>query len=117
MCDWKKDITKEDLKLVDKAMTKLRHYIDEIENSGTPFELICNNDKIKYDILGNGFFVFKYTGPSRTQLRILYRFIRQEGNKYNLEIHKVYSKKHTVNGFQNQYLKDFEIYLKKKEYI
>jgi hypothetical protein len=116
MCSWKKDITSEELKLVNKAMEKLRHYIDELENSGTPFEQICNNDKVKYDILGNGFFVFKYVGPSRTQLRILYRFTRQSPKQYELEIHKVYSKK-SDQKTQGQYLKDFSAYLTKNNLI
>lgn len=113
MCkDWKKNHTKEEIKVVEKAMTKLRYLIDTVESTGTPFEKIFNNDTIKYDVLGNNFFTFKYKGLANTQARILYRFIRKDPDTYDLEIHMVYVKRKDSN-IQRTYIDEFERYVKK----
>jgi len=113
MCkNWQKDLTKEERKVVDAAMEKLHTLIDTIEATGTPFEKIFNNDVIKYDVLGNNFFTFKYKGPSSTQVRILYHFKRTSENSYVLDIHDVYIKhKDLPKGKKNEYIRIFEQYV------
>ena len=112
MCkDWKKDLNKEEIKVVEKAMTKLRYLIDTVESTGTPFEKIFNNDTIKYDVLGNNFYTFKYKGLANTQARILYRFIRTSLDTYELEIHLVHIKRSDLN-IQRTYIDKFERYVK-----
>lgn len=113
MCrNWDKELTKEERKVVDMAMDKLRTLINTIEATGTPFEKIFNNDVIKYDVLGHNFFTFKYKGPSSTQARILYRFNRINEQSYTLDIHKVYIKRKDFNkGKSNEYIRIFENYV------
>ena len=93
--------------LINRAMKKLERQITTLESSGTPFEKLFNNDAIKYDVLGNGFYTYKFIAENSSQLRILYRFVRKE-NGFILECHKVEIKRRSGKG----YIKDFEEYVK-----
>lgn len=109
MCkDWKKELTREEVKIVEIAMKKLKGLIDQFESSGTPFEKIFNNDVIKYKVMGNNFYVFKFQGASRTQARILYEFIRKPDG-YDLKVHSVYIKR--SYRFENEYFEQFRKYM------
>ena len=55
-------------KAVDSSVNKLVSRIEAYEREGTPFERICNDDKVKYDVLGNGYYTFK-NQSQRIQLR------------------------------------------------
>lgn len=113
MCkDWKKKLPVDEVRNVEAGMKKLRSMIEQLEGQGTPFEKIFNNDVIKYDILGNNFFVFKHHGKANSQVRILYRFVRNPDKSFDLEIHQVYIKRKDLGKLQNAYLKDFEKYVK-----
>lgn len=81
------------------------------ESYGNAFEKIYNNETLKYDILGNGFHTFKYQGRDRSQIRLLYRFIRKENGDYEIQLHKVYIKRRNTK----EYMKTFEGYV--KEYV
>lgn len=94
-------------KEIEKAFEKLHKMIDVEESYGVPFEKIFNNDTIKYDILGGGFYTFKSQGRDRSQIRILYKFIREKQGEYNLEMHMVYIKRRT----DKEYMKDFANYV------
>lgn len=105
------DLKKFDIKeqeLINRAMNKLDRQISVIENSGTPFEKIFNNDAIKYDILGKGFYTYKFVAENSSQLRLLYRFVRQEDRSYILECHKAEIKRRSGK----EYIKKFEEYVK-----
>lgn len=96
-----------ELELINRAMIKLEKQITVLENSGTAFEKIFNNDAIKYDVLGNGFYTFKFIAENSSQLRILYRFVRQD-NSFDLECHRVEVKRRSGK----EYIRKFEDYVK-----
>lgn len=90
-----------------KAFEKLKNMIAVEESYGVPFEKIFNNDAIKYDILGNGFYTFKAHGKDKSQLRILYKFVRYADQNYELEMHKVSIKRNN----DKTYIKEFQEYV------
>lgn len=90
-----------------KAFGKLKSLIDTEESYGIMFENIYNNDTIKYDILGSGFYTFKAQGKDRSQIRLLYHFTRLENGEYTLQLHKVYFKRRTGK----EYLNEFALYV------
>ena len=105
-----KKLDNKEKELVDRALNKLDKQISIIEKTGTPFEKIFNNDSIKYDILGKSFYTYKFVAENSSQLRILYRFVRND-NGFDLECHKVEIKRRSGKG----YIKDFEEYVKNYE--
>ncbi len=111
MIEYKMELKKLDNKekeLVDRALNKLKKQIDIIESTGTPFEKIFNNDSIKYDILGKNFYTYKFVAENSSQIRILYRFVRNENDSYTIECHKVEVKRRSGK----EYIKKFEEYVK-----
>ncbi len=111
MIEYKMELKKLDnkeIELVDRALNKLEKQIDIIESTGTPFEKIFNNDSIKYDVLGKNFFTYKFVAENSSQIRILYRFVRNEDNSYIIECHKVEVKRRSGK----EYIKKFEEYVK-----
>jgi hypothetical protein len=105
---WTKGLSNQEIKITQQSMEKLRKMIESYENDGIPFEKIFNNDVIKYDVFGKNFYTFKAHGADKTQLRILYRFVR-ENDTFRLECHKVEIKRRKGK----EYIKDFENYVKK----
>ena len=102
-----KKTSKEERSAVQKAIDKLLRKIADYQESGVIFEKICNDDSIKYDTFGNGFFTLK----SQTQqlpIRILYRFIRTNTDETYIEIHQCYLKKHSD---QKRYIHQFTSYV------
>lgn len=93
--------------LINRAMNKLDKQVMLIESGGTPFEKIFNNDAIKYDILGKGFYTYKFVAENSSQLRLLYRFKRLDKD-YIIECHKVEVKRRSGKD----YIKKFEEYVK-----
>lgn len=108
--DMKKFDPKEQ-ELINRAMNKLDNQISIIEASGTKFEKIFNNDAIKYDILGKGFYTYKFVAENSSQLRLLYRFVRNEDESYIIQCHKVEIKRRSGK----EYIKKFEAYVKNFE--
>lgn len=96
---------------ITKAFDKLKNLIEIEESYGTPFEKIFNNGVIKYDIVDKekGFYTFKSHGKDKTQIRILYRFVRLSNNNYRIELHKVFIKR---KNNDKTYIKDFESFAK-----
>lgn len=103
-----KKLDNKEKELVERALNKLVKQIDIIEATGTPFEKIFNNDSIKYDILGKNFYTYKFVAENSSQIRILYRFVREESGVYNIECHKVEVKRRSGK----EYIKKFEEYVK-----
>jgi hypothetical protein len=103
-----KKLDNKEKELVDRALNKLEKQINIIEETGTPFEKIFNNDSIKYDILGKGFYTYKFVAENSSQIRILYRFVRINSSSYDLECHKVEVKRRSGKD----YIKKFENYVK-----
>ncbi len=103
-----KKLDNKERELVDRALNKLERQIDVIEETGTPFEKIFNNDSIKYDILGKSFYTYKFVAENSSQIRILYRFVRNNDNSYDLECHRVEVKRRSGKD----YIKKFENYVK-----
>lgn len=95
---------------IKKAFEKLKEMIAVEEQYGVPFEKVFNNDKLKYDILGHGFYTFKAHGKDKAQIRILYRFIRMPEQKFELEIHMVSIKRRN----SKDYMKEFQRYVDKR---
>ena len=108
--DMKKHDPKEQ-ELIIRAMNKLENQINVIESGGTRFEKIFNNDAIKYDILGTGFYTYKFVAENSSQLRLLYRFVRKENGDFVLECHRVEIKRRSGKD----YIKKFEEYVKNYE--
>lgn len=111
MIEYKMELKKLDNKereLVDRALNKLERQIDMLESTGTPFEKIFNNDSIKYDVLGKNFFTYKFVAENSSQIRILYRFLRNANASYTIECHKVEVKRRSGKD----YIKKFEEYVK-----
>ena len=92
---------------IDKAFEKLKQMIAVKEQSGIPFEKIFNNETLKYDVLGNGFYTFKAHGRDRAQIRILYKFVRMSEQKYEIEMHMISIKRRT----DKEYMKEFQRYV------
>ena len=114
MIDLVLDMKKHDPKeqeLILRAMNKLENQINVIESGGTKFEKIINNDAIKYDILGKGFYTYKFVAENSSQLRLLYRFVRRDDESFVLECHKVEIKRRSGKD----YIKKFEEYVKNYE--
>lgn len=97
---------KKTLQLAEKAMQKLERQIKELEANGKPFEKLFNNETIKYDVLGKNFFTYKFRGDDSSQLRILYRFVRNKNGTFDIECHKIAVKRHSGK----EYIKEFEAY-------
>lgn len=102
-----KKFSLDEKKEINKAFDKLRYLITEKEHYGTEFEHIYNNDSIKYDIFGKGFYSFKARGRDKAQIRILYRFERINKEDYKLEIHMAIIKRRN----DKTYIKDFQDYV------
>lgn len=96
--------------VANKLVSRLKTYIDSFEFSGTPFEKIFNNDKIKYDCYDNNFFCFKMHGDHHRTFRLLYRFVRKAIG-YDIEPHMIILKRDT-NKSKREYLDQFEKYAK-----
>ncbi len=94
---------------INGALDKLIFLISEKENYGESFEKIFNNPVIKYDIFPNNFYTFKYHCHDSAQLRLLYRFIRNDDNSIIIELHDFYHKKKN----DKKYIKHFEAKAKK----
>lgn len=90
-----------------KAFEKLKQMIEVKEQYGVPFEQIFNQESVKYDVLGKGFYTFKAHGKDNAQIRILYRFIRKTERQFELEMHMVSIKRRT----DKEYIKKFERYV------
>lgn len=93
-----------------KAFDKLKNLIDTEESYGTMFEQIFNNETIKYDILGSGFYTFKAQGRDRSQMRLLYHFTRLANGEYNLQLHKVYIKRKSGKEYMTEFASYVEEY-------
>ena len=89
--------------MMDKGLQKLLRRIRQYESDGISFERIVNDDTVKYDILGNGFYTYKIQ-TTQMPLRILYRFVRTKSD-FVIEVHQVYQKH---KG--KEYIKNFENY-------
>lgn len=92
---------------INNGLKKLYFQIQKIEESGTPFEKIFNNDDLIYDKIGN-YFTFKHHDADNTQLRILYSYEKTKNGERNLKlIH--FSIKRNNN---KEYIKFFTDYIK-----
>ena len=99
-----KKTSKSEMMFLEKGLKKLISKITLYEEAGVPFEKICNDDSIKYDIFGNNFFTYKIQ-TTQMPLRVLYRFIRNDKNNFVIEVHRIYQKH---KG--KEYIKNFENY-------
>lgn len=99
-----------DSKVQNKIVQRLTEYIRQFEKSGVPFEKIFNNDKIKYDYYGKGFYCFKMHLDNRRTYRLLYRFLRNTED-YKIEPHLLVLKRDT-NKCRKDYINYFEGYVK-----
>ena len=90
---------------VEKGIEKLRTMIEQYEEQGMPFERICNNDTLKYDVLGGNFFTYKIQSQ-QLPLRVLYRFKRKDSD-FEIEVHLAYIKKYK----DKRYIQEFEDYV------
>ena len=95
-----------------KVFDKLKKKIDTEEYYGIHFEKIYNNDSIKYDIFKEGFYTFKAQGKDRSQIRILYRFVRNADGKYDIQLHDVYIKRRNTKEYMNEFKEYVEDYIK-----
>ena len=89
-----------------KAKDYLITLIEDSERNGVPFEKIFNNDKIKHNCLGNDYYTFKAISFAKTQMRIMYKFIRLDNGKFDIELHLIYIKRRD----DNSYLQEFKDY-------
>ncbi len=92
---------------ITKAFQKLKEMILIEEQYGIPFEKIFNNETLKYDVFGHGFYTFKAHGKDKAQIRILYKFIRLSKQKFELELHMVSIKRRN----DKDYMKEFHRYV------
>lgn len=90
-----------------KAFEKLQEMIRTEEKYGVPFEKVFNNEALKYDILGNGFYTFKAHGKDKAQIRMLYKFVRMPKQEFRLELHMVSIKRND----DKRYMKEFQNYV------
>lgn len=90
-----------------KAFEKLKQMIAVKEQYGVPFEKIFDDEVIKYDILGKGFYTYKAHGRDKAQIRILYKFIRMSEQEFEVEMHMVLIKRRT----DKEYMKEFQRYV------
>lgn len=99
-----KKASKDERRAIEKGVKKLIQKIDQYAKDGIPFEKICNDDSVKYDILANNYFTLK-AQSQQMPLRILYRFCRKDED-YTIEIHQSYQKKYA----DKRYMAAFEQY-------
>ena len=92
---------------IGKAFEKLKQMIAVKEQYGVPFEKIFNDETLKYDVLGNGFYTFKAHGRDKAQIRILYKFVRMPEQEFEVEMHMVLIKRRT----DKEYIKEFQRYV------
>lgn len=104
---FEKKLTPSQKQETQKALTKLNHLISEEAQAGVPFERIFNNDVIKYDTFQKGFYTFKARGRDRSQIRILYKFVRHSMDTYHIEVHKVSFKRRN----SKDYIREFQRYV------
>lgn len=100
-----KKVSPDERKAVEKGVSKLRDKVLQYENSGIPFEKICNDDSVKYDTFQNGYYTYK-AQSQRFPLRILYRFVSGDGDS-TIQVHMSYLKKYN----DNRYISEFERYV------
>lgn len=91
-----------------KALGKLCDSIIQLEENGQRFERLFNNESIKYDVFDNNFYTYKFRYCDNTQLRILYRFVR-DGDKIIIELHQYIVKRRN----KKDYIDSFENYAKR----
>ena len=96
-----------EIREINKAFKKLKRMIAVKEQYGIPFERIFNDETLKYDVLGNGFYTFKAHGRDKAQIRILYKFIRMPEQEFEVGMHMVLIKRRT----DNEYMKEFQHYV------
>lgn len=111
MANTQKDVVKKfspsEKREIFKTFDKLREMISAEEQYGTPFEKVFNNEVLKYDILGHDFYTFKAHGRDKSQIRILYKFIRKAKCEFDLEMHMVSIKRRN----DKDYMKEFQRYV------
>lgn len=95
----------EEMKAIEKGVSRLVDKIQQYEKAGTSFDRIFNDSTVKYSILENNFFIFKHQ-HQQLPLRLLYRFRHVDNNNDRLEIHLSYFKKYD----DNRYFKIFRNY-------
>lgn len=99
-----KKVSSDERKAVEKSVKKLMDKINQYEHDGVPFEIICNDDSVKYDAFANGYYTYK-AQSQRFPLRILYRFVRADGDS-TIQVHMSFCKKYN----DNRYISEFERY-------
>lgn len=100
-----KKVTSEKRRFLEKAVNKLVSKILLYAKCGIKFENIFNDDSIKYDILPNNFYTYKFQ-TTQFPLRLLYKVIRTEENNLIIEIHKAKFKQNN----NKQYIREFTDY-------
>lgn len=96
-----KKVSSDEWKAVEKSVVKLKDKILQYEKSGTPFERIFNDDSVKYDAFGKGYYTYK-AQTQRFPLRILYRFVRTDGDS-TIQIHMAFCKKYNDNRYIDEF--------------
>ena len=91
-----KKLPPDERKLLVKNVNKLRNKIESCETS---FDMIFNNDSIKYDKYENNFYAVRFHG--KISMRVLYRFEND-----TIEVHMVYFK----HEYGSDYIRKFREY-------
>lgn len=88
----------EEMRAIEKGVSRLVDKIEQYKKVGTSFERIFNDSSVKYSILQNNFCIFKHQ-HQQLPLRILYRFKHTDNNEDRLEVHLSYIKKYDDNRY------------------
>lgn len=88
----------EEMKVIEKGVSKLVDKIEQYKKTGTNFNRIFNDSSVKYSILENGFCIYKHQNQ-QIPLRLLYRFKHTDNNIDRLEVHLSYIKKYDDNRY------------------
>lgn len=95
----------EEMRAIEKGVSRLVAKITQYEKSGTSFDRIFNDSTVKYSILENNFCIYKHQNQ-QMPLRLLYRFQHNDNKADRLEVHLSYIKKYD----DNRYFKIFRDY-------
>lgn len=88
-------------RFLEKAVNKLVSKISLYARNGIEFENIFNDDSVKYDILPNDFYTYKFQ-TTQFPLRLLYK-VKRTNKDFIIEIHKAQFKQNNNKGYIREF--------------
>ncbi len=93
-----KKANRDELRVVERATSKLLSTLNTYDMNGICFEKIFNDDVVKHNCLDNNMYVYKFSDRNKSQLRLLYQFQRVDNDNANIRVIDYYFKRRDTRG-------------------